>query len=295
MRCLFVMAILVSCLLTGPKAFAGDDAITPFLGTWEYRMRDPDSPTGYADEGERLELNEKGGSIQGLYFGLQREGEHGLWYTLVEIKNVEVSEGGKITFIVPFRRIYPVRPSSLAEAEEINKHHGSGFTRIEMKFQGQLKNGHLILQCISDAYECPEDVMVFRKGKGDTEKVQALPTQGTDVNAKVNKGNTALIKAAQNGKTNTVRALLAQDADVNAKENQGITALMWAAQEGHTDMVQALLAKGADVNATANSGYTGLKLHVNATANSGPTALMLAKKLGHKEIVRILKEAGAKE
>ncbi len=165
MRCLFVMLILVSCLLTGPKAFAGNDALTPFLGTWEYRQRNSASPTGYDDEGERLELNEKGGSIQGLYFGLQREGEHGLWYTLVEIKNVEVSEGGKITFIVPFRVFYPVRPSSLDEAEEIKKHTLTGFTRLELKFQGQLKNGHLILQCISDAGECPEDVMVFRKGK----------------------------------------------------------------------------------------------------------------------------------
>ncbi len=165
MRCLLIMSILASCLLTGSKVFAGDDALTPFLGAWEYRQRNSASPTGYDDEAERLELYEKGGSIQGLYFGLERAGDHGLLYTLVEIKNVEVSEVGKITFIVPSRFLYPVRPSSLDEAEEMNKHQTGGFTRIELKFGGQLKNGHLILQCISDPGECPEDVMIFRKGK----------------------------------------------------------------------------------------------------------------------------------
>jgi ankyrin repeat protein len=42
----------------------------------------------------------------------------------------------------------------------------------------------------------------------------------------------------------------------------------------------ALLAQGADVN---------------ATGNDGSTALMAAKREGHKEIIRILKEAGVKE
>jgi hypothetical protein len=163
MRCLFVMAILVSCLLTGPKAFAEDDALKPFLGIWEYRMRNPASPTGYDNEAERLELNEKDGAIQGLYFGLERGEDHGLFYTLVEIKGLKVSEGGKITFIVPARDLYRERPGSLEEIEE-GKKENAGFTRIEMKLQGQLKNGHLILQCTADAYECPEDVMVFCKG-----------------------------------------------------------------------------------------------------------------------------------
>jgi ankyrin repeat protein len=48
---------------------------------------------------------------------------------------------------------------------------------------------------------------------------------------------------------------------------------------GHADTVQALLAAGANVNAKANNGFTALKG---------------AKMMGHSEIIRILKKAGAK-
>lgn len=313
MRCLFAMAILVSCLLAGPKALAEDDALKPFLGIWEYRMRDPASPTGYDKEEERLELNEKGGAIQGLYFGLERGEGHGLFYTLVEIKNFEVSKGGKITFIVPDRDFYPVRPRSLAEAEDLKKYNlTGGRTRIEMKFQGQLKNGHLILQCTADRYDCPEDVMVFRKGKGDTEKVQALPSPAADLIAKFKKCDIVLTKAAGKGQTDIVKALLEQGTDVNAKDCKGHTALINAVRGDHTETVKALLAKGADVNIRDGYGLTALMYaagydhtdivqalleqgaDVNAKNNDGITALMIANEAGRVEIIQILKKSGAK-
>ncbi len=58
------------------------------------------------------------------------------------------------------------------------------------------------------------------------------------------------------------------------------SSLIEAASKGDTEKVHALLAKGADVN---------------AKDNKGGTALMAAKREGHKEIVRMLKKAGAKE
>ena len=148
----------INLLLADPATLAA------FLGTWEYRQKNPGSPSGYDEEGERLELIQMGGSIQGLYFGLERAEDHGLLYTLDEIKDVEVSEDGKISFTVPGRKFYRDRPTSL---EDIEKRKGAsdGFTRRELKFRGELKNGDLILQCLSEPIECPEQVMVFRKGK----------------------------------------------------------------------------------------------------------------------------------
>ena len=55
---------------------------------------------------------------------------------------------------------------------------------------------------------------------------------------------------------------------------------MLAAKKGHTETVEALLDKGADIN--AKDKY-------------GKTVLMRAEYAGQTEIVRLLKQAGARE
>lgn len=147
--------------------FTDSSNLARFLGTWEYRQKNSGSASGYDAEGERLELVQVGGSIYGLYFGLERTGEHGLWYTLVEMQDIEVSEDGRTSFRVPARDFYRDRPGSLEDIEKLRDTPKAprGFTRIELEFRGQLENGDLILQCMSETNECPEDVMVFRKGK----------------------------------------------------------------------------------------------------------------------------------
>jgi len=83
---------------------------------------------------------------------------------LVEIKDIALSRDGKIAFRVPARKLYPKRPTSLKDiAKQKNAH--SGFTRVELFFRGQLENGDLVLQCTSGPGDCPEEVMVFRKGR----------------------------------------------------------------------------------------------------------------------------------
>lgn len=144
--------------------FNVSSSLARFLGSWEYRQRNSSSPTGYDNQGEILKLIQVCGVIKGFYFGLERTGEHGLWYTLVEIQYVKVSEDGRITFMVPARNLYRDRPDSLKDIETL-RNTSTGFTRTELKFQGQLKNNDLILHCISEPSECPEEVMVFRKGK----------------------------------------------------------------------------------------------------------------------------------
>lgn len=55
---------------------------------------------------------------------------------------------------------------------------------------------------------------------------------------------------------------------------------MAASLGGHSDVVKALLEKGADVN---------------VRSNDGKTALTYAEQSGNTEIIRLLKEAAAKQ
>lgn len=165
MRCLFIVSVLVPfSLCSAFNILIADDTLTPFLGTWEYRQRNSGAPSGYDDQGERLELYLNGGSIQGLYFGLEREGEHGLFYTLAKIEGLELGPDGRIIFTVPERDMYRERPTGLKEIEQ-GKKTRAGFTRLELEFRGKLKDGHLILQCTATPGTCPEDVMVFSKDR----------------------------------------------------------------------------------------------------------------------------------
>jgi ankyrin repeat protein len=87
-----------------------------------------------------------------------------------------------------------------------------------------------------------------------------LLSQGADVNAKDQWGNTALIKAAAktdmagnaeqtravtHHKIKVVKLLLTHHADVNARNDQGSTALMCAARDGQLEASVLLERSGA--------------------------------------------------
>lgn len=154
-----MLFLAASFLLTPLFASAADDT-KAFLGTWEYRQRAGD---GYDAEGERLEFRSNGTDLTGLYLGLEREGEHGLFYTAVEIKDIKV-EQGRIHFTVPPRHLFTDRPKSVKEAK-LNEARSSGYTRDELRMQGQLKEGTLMATCVSASSTCPDKLMEFRKNR----------------------------------------------------------------------------------------------------------------------------------
>ena len=67
---------------------------------------------------------------------------------------------------------------------------------------------------------------------------------------------------------------------MNARTNDGTTALMLASKDAREAVAYALLSSGADVN-------------VRSTNNV--TAMTMASKNGHQRMIKLLKEAGAKE
>jgi hypothetical protein len=136
-----------------------------------------------------------------------------------------------------------------------------------------------------NAMNIERPVLVEAAKLGYHDIVRTLLDKGARPNARSEDGSTALLGAAAAGHVETVKALLAGGADVNAPRERGLdkgtTPLIAAAFEGKAEVVKVLLEKGADVN--ANSEVAGL------------TALYFAREGKHQEVVRLLKEAGAKD
>jgi len=159
----------------------------------------------------------------------------------------------------------------------------------------------------------PQDLNVelFEAAKNDqSERVKSLLAAGAEVDAKDEKGITALLYASSEGHPQTVEALLDAGAEVDAPANDGMTALMVVAK-GNTEIAQALLDAGADVEARTQRGVTPLMVavatgntkivqilldvgaDVDAEADHGLTALMMTERNGYFEIAELLKSAGA--
>jgi len=131
------------------------------LGTWEYRQENLAAGSGFDDEGETLVLEEVSGELTGRYFGLEREGEHGLFYTATPVSRLVV-DGNFISFVVPGRKFYAVRPRSLQAAAALE---GTGGTLGELRYAGYLSKGRLVLQCVSTDGRCPGDEIILERAK----------------------------------------------------------------------------------------------------------------------------------
>lgn len=154
-----LLTLLATAAILAPASPTPCDA--RFLGTWEYRQA---AGAGFDAEGERLVFSCKDGSMRGLYFGLERAEEHGLFYTLVEMMDLQVTPDSGLSFLVGERDLYSRRPRNLDDVRE-KKVPWSGVTRDTLVMRGRIERGNLYVTCTSTALLCPDKVMMFRKGK----------------------------------------------------------------------------------------------------------------------------------
>ena len=64
--------------------------------------------------------------------------------------------------------------------------------------------------------------------------------------------------AAKNGDLEEVRSLLRNGVDVDARDEKGWTAVLWASSQGHKQIVEALAANGANLNIQDGRGKTAV-------------------------------------
>ena len=162
----------------------------------------------------------------------------------------------------------------------------------------------------------PERVMIAAAERGELAVVKKILADKVRIDARDQRGRSALLAATQRNRVEVARFLIQEGADVNAKDFIQDTPYLYAAAEGRVEILKMTLAAGADLKDTNRYRGTGLipaahhghveavrlllatavdKDHVN---NLGWTALLEAVILGdgggaHTEIVRLLVEAGA--
>lgn len=126
------------------------------------------------------------------------------------------------------------------------------------------------------------DLLLKSAFDGNLAKIKSLIEQGTNVNAKNNKGFTALMSASAMGHLEIVEYLISKGADVNAKTDEGFTALIGASMAGHIEIVEYLISQDADVNAMMDGGGTALDI---AEINKKYNVANILRKAGGKAML----------
>lgn len=154
--------------------------------------------------------------------------------------------------------------------------------------------------------------------QGHFEVVKLLHEASGEVNATMERGETALHLAADSGNFEVVRFLIEAGADKDAaRSDDGKTALHFAALRGHLQVVQLLVEAGAEKDAATFDGHTALHYAISSadltcdtspdivqflleakaanstTGTSGERPLHTAARGGCTEIAQLLLEAGA--
>lgn len=147
---------------------------------------------------------------------------------------------------------------------------------------------------------------------GDAAMVSVLLAAGAQANAQAADGSTAMKQAAVMGHKDIVELLLQKGAEIDARDWLGTTPLMNAVLGDHLEVVKLLITKGANVNARddgkrklyARAAFMGdVKTQkqleqsgvLNTRHEDGNSVLDWAKASSNKEIVNLLKQAGARE
>lgn len=121
--------------------------------------------------------------------------------------------------------------------------------------------------------------------QGDITEMDAAIKAGADVNGSDDVVGPPLVAAASRGNQEAVKFLLDKGANVNTTDSRGMTPLMMATASGRVETVQYLLANGANPNAFTTIGVRTTKV----------TALSLARSKNNETLVRLLRDAGARE
>lgn len=149
--------IICSALFFASLSTATEDFVRIYQGTWKF----------VSDEAERLIIMRVNKHLEGLYYGIERAGEHGRYYYVVKVVNMNIDDKGYISFDIPARDFITEPANTLEKALQLAKHRdkNAGFARDVIHMKGYIENGYLVLECFSDSDSCYDNIMKFKRKK----------------------------------------------------------------------------------------------------------------------------------
>lgn len=124
----------------------------PLAGRWQY-LQPPDT------EGEVLDLVASPERWRGIMNGLERAGEHGLFYYVVEVEKLAVMPDGSISFEIGEREFFTKRPA----LSHLGGKGDGGFARTLMRFSGRIVGEDIVLRCDDADGTCPDSILRFKR------------------------------------------------------------------------------------------------------------------------------------
>ena len=124
----------------------------PLAGRWQY-LQPPDT------EGEVLDLVASSEHWRGIMNGLERAGEHGLFYYVVKIEKLVVTPDGSISFEIGERELFTKRPA----LSHLGGNGDGGYARAHMRFSGRIVGEDIVLQCNDEDGSCPALTLRFKR------------------------------------------------------------------------------------------------------------------------------------
>ena len=106
----------------------------------------------------------------------------------------------------------------------------------------------------------PPDALHRAAKAGNLKGLEAALAAGADVNARDDKGWTALMYVVDKGYVLLVKPLLEAKADPDVRAPDGATALFMAAAHGHSEIIQPLMKAGADPAIKGPKGKTATEI-----------------------------------
>jgi Ankyrin repeats (3 copies) len=246
-------------------------------------------------------------------------------FTTATVNGISYSFAGKFRMVCIFEEEVRRHPEEVfAEGQLLKFENGEKVaeTPVQFTYSPKLRN---LKDDINALYPSGRSDLIYAVIESDITKLRDLLARGAKVNVTDERGKTALAYARNSSAGDAkalelARTLIDAGANLNLKDSIGMTVLMYAAysyRDKEAKLFNMFLAAGADANAKDNYGITVLmhavhaattdaaligivktliraKARVNKRNSLGQTALSISIKSKDKELINVLKRAGAR-